>query len=141
MDIEQHLRRTFEMQSMMKTLGAKLVSVGQGTSEITAPLAPAFLQHNGFGHAGLTFSLGDTAAGLAAMTMLGTDQGVVTSEIGTHLLAPAIGERLIARGRIVKPGKRLIVVASDVYAVKDGAERHVAMLTGTMVPIPLTTDG
>ncbi|WGW05051.1 PaaI family thioesterase [Tropicibacter oceani] len=137
MTIQEHIRRSFALQTMMATIGAELTGIGQGTVEITAPLSPAFLQHNGYGHAGLTFTLGDTSAGLAAMTFLTTDQAVVTSEISTHLLAPASGSHLIARGRVIKPGKRLIVVTSDVYAVTDGSERHVATLTGTMVPVVL----
>ncbi|MGH1415665.1 MAG: PaaI family thioesterase [Pelagimonas sp.] len=139
MTIEDHIRRGFAMQSMMKTIGAKLTHVGEGTVEITAPLSPGFLQHNGFGHAGLTFTLGDTAAGCAAMTLLGTDQAVVTSEIGVHLLSPAMGDLLIARGKVIKPGRRQIVSSSDVFAVKGGTEKHIATLTGTMVPIGLET--
>ena len=137
MNIEDHIRRGFALQSMMKTIGAALTSVGEGSVEITAPLSAGFLQHNGFGHAGLTFTLGDTAAGCAAMTLLGTDQAVVTSEIGIHLLSPAIGETLIARGKVIKPGRRQIVSSSDVFVVKDGMEKHIATLTGTMVPIAL----
>lgn len=137
MDIETHIRRGFALQSMMTTIGAELTSVGEGTVEITAPLSPGFLQHNGFGHAGLTFTLGDTAAGCAAMTLLGTDQAVVTSEIGIHLLSPAIGDSLIARGKVIKPGRRQIVSSSDVFVIKNGVEKHIATLTGTMVPIAL----
>ncbi|MBO9465699.1 PaaI family thioesterase [Tropicibacter sp. R15_0] len=137
MDIETHIRRGFALQSMMTTIGAELTSVGEGTVEIAAPLSPGFLQHNGFGHAGLTFTLGDTAAGCAAMTLLGTDQAVVTSEIGIHLLSPAIGDSLVARGKVIKPGRRQIVSSSDVFVVKDGVEKHIATLTGTMVPIAL----
>ncbi|MCT4556049.1 MAG: PaaI family thioesterase [Pelagimonas sp.] len=133
---EEHIRRGFAQQSMMATIGAELTFVGEGRAEITAPLSKGFLQHNGFGHAGLTFTLGDTAAGFAAMTLMGLDQAVVTSEIGVHLLSPAVGDLLIARGQVIKPGRRQIVSAADVYAVTDGAEKHIARLTGTMVPIP-----
>ena len=52
-----------------------------------------------------------------------------------HLLAPARGDRLLARGRVIRPGKRLVVVAADVYAEAGGAETHIALLTGTMVPV------
>lgn len=139
MDIEEHIRHGFAMQSMMKTIGATLTDVGKGTVEITAPLSEGFLQHNGFGHAGLTFTLGDTAAGCAAMTLLPTTQAVVTSEIGVHLLSPAIADLLIARGKVIKAGRRQIVSSADVFAVTDGIEKHIATLTGTMVPIALDT--
>lgn len=120
----------------MATLGASLDQVREGAVTISAAVTPATSQQQGFGHAALTFALGDTAAGYAALTLL-PDNEVVTSEIKIHLLSPAIGERLIARGRVVKPGRRLMVVMAEVFAVKDGVEKQIALLTGTMVPVPL----
>lgn len=122
---------------MMATLGARLIETGAGTATITAPILPGAMQQQGFGHAGLTFSIGDSAAGYAALTLLPETQEVVTSEIKINLLAPAMGDRLIARGRVIKPGRRLIVVTSDVYAETNGTERHIACLMGTMVPVEL----
>jgi acyl-coenzyme A thioesterase PaaI-like protein len=68
--------------------------------------------------------------------MIPEDQEVVTSEMKIHLLAPARGTSLIARGNVVKGGRRLVIVTADVFAVEDGQETHVAMLSGTMVPVP-----
>ncbi|MEM6566175.1 MAG: PaaI family thioesterase, partial [Pseudomonadota bacterium] len=82
-----------------------------------------------------SFSIGDSAAGYAALTTMHMDQEVVTAEIKINLLAPAQGDRLVARGRVIKPGRRLVVVASDVFAVTCGAEVLVAVLQGTMVPV------
>jgi acyl-coenzyme A thioesterase PaaI-like protein len=62
---------------------------------------------------------------------------VLTTEMKIHLLAPGAGERLIARGRVIKPGRRLVIVQADVVAVKNGAEKHIALLTGTMMPVAL----
>ena len=84
----------------------------------------------------MTFSLGDSAAGYAALTMLPMDNEVVTAEIKINLLAPAKGDLLIATGRVVKPGKRLCVVTSEVHAVENGASKLIAVLQGTMVPVP-----
>lgn len=124
-------------QTMLQTIGASVRAVGKGTVELEAPISEGFKQHNGFGHAGLTFTLGDTAAGGAAMTVLDDEHAVLTSEIGIHLLAPARGDTLIARGKVIKPGRRLIIVTSDVYAVDNGVETHIATLSGTMVPVKM----
>ncbi|SIS59859.1 uncharacterized domain 1-containing protein [Roseivivax lentus] len=134
---DSRIRASFARQSMMTSLGAELIAIAEGAVEIGAPIGADFLQQQGFAHAGLTFALGDSAAGYSALSLLPEDREVVTSEIGIHLLAPARGNRLIARGRVVKPGRRLIVVASDVYAVSEGREVHVATLQGTMVPVPV----
>jgi uncharacterized protein (TIGR00369 family) len=137
MSIATRIQASFDSQSMMATLGAELVETGDGTATISAPILPGSMQQQGFGHAGLTFSIGDSAAGYAALTLIPEDQEVVTSEIKINLLAPAKGTLLIAHGRVIKPGRRLIVVASDVYAITGNTERHIASLMGTMIPVDL----
>ncbi len=120
---------------MMQTLGARLTHIAPEAVHITAPILPGSRQQQGFGHAGLTFSIGDSAAGYAALTTLPAESEVVTAEIKINLLAPARGEELLAKGRVIKPGRRLIVVAAEVYAASGGAETLVAVLQGTMVPV------
>ena len=130
------IHTSFDAQSMMATLGARLSEVSHGNVKIEAPILPGALQQQGFGHAGLTFSIGDSAAGYAALTSLPLDMEVVTGEIKINLIAPARGEKLIAIGKLVKPGKRLCVVTSEVFAVENGQEKLIAILQGTMVPVP-----
>lgn len=137
MSIDPRIQTSFDRQSMMATLGARLVETGDGTATITAPILPCAQQQQGFGHAGLTFSIGDSAAGYAALTLMSETQEVVTAEIKINLLAPASGDLLVARGRVIKPGRRLMVVCSDVFAITQGQERHIACLMGTMVPVDL----
>ena len=132
----KRITESFAAQSMMTTLGAELSEITAGLVRITAPILPGSRQHQGFGHAGLTFALGDSAAGYAALTMLPLDQEVVTAEIKINLLAPARGDLLIATGRVIKPGKRLSVVTAEVHAEEDGKQTLIAVLQGTMVPVP-----
>lgn len=132
--IDEKIRAAFYAQAFMKTIGAEIHEVAAGHAEISAPLGEAFLQHNGVGHAGLTFALGDTAAGFAAATTMTLDGNVLTTEMKINLLAPAAGQRLRAVGRVIKPGKRLIVTQADVYSETDGQDPiHVAILMGSMV--------
>lgn len=131
------IRTSFDAQSMMRTLGAKISEISPGLVRITAPLLEGTRQQQGFGHAGLTFSIGDSAAGYAALTLLTMDMEVVTAEIKINLLAPARGERLIATGRVIKPGKRLSVVTAEVHAETNGTQTLIAVLQGTMVPVPI----
>ena len=59
----------------------------------------------------------------------------VTAEFKINLLAPATG-RLIATGRVIKSGKRLVIVAADVASISDeGTQTPVAVLQGTMIPV------
>lgn len=136
-DTETRIRDSFARQTLMETFGASLETIETGRVAITAPIMSGAKQQQGYGHAGLTFALGDTAAGYSALSLMDPSHEVVTSEMRIHLLAPARGERLIARGNVVKPGRRLMVVTAEVFALADGAETQIALLTGTMVPVPL----
>jgi len=134
-ETEKRIYASFSAQAMMTTLGARLVSLAPGLSRIEAPILPGSRQQHGFGHAGLTFAIGDSAAGYAALSVMADNHEVLTSEMKIHLLAPAKGDLLIAEGRVIKPGRRLVIVQADVYALDAGQQTHVALLTGTMIPI------
>ncbi len=134
--IERRVRESFATQTMMQTLGAEIIEVQPGLVRVSAPVLPGAMQQQGFGHAGLTFSIGDSAAGYAALSVLPPEVDVVTSEIKINLLAPARGDRLIATGRVVKPGRRLCVVTAEVHAEMDGEAKLIAILQGTIVPVP-----
>ena len=133
--IEHKIRDSFARQSLMQTFGAQIQFLDRGHVHITAPLTPQVLQQHGFGHAGLTFAIGDSAAGYAALTEYDPQTEVLTAEMKINLLAPAAGNTLIAKGRVIKTGRRLSVVAADVFAFQNNAETLIAVLQGTMVPV------
>ncbi len=135
-EIRAKVEQSFAAQAMMETLGARITHLARGACDISAPILSLATQQQGFAHAGLTFSIGDSAAGYAALTLMGVENEVVTAEMKINLLAPASGEALVAEGRVLKPGRRLIVVQSDVFSLKGAARTHVATLLGTMVPVP-----
>jgi uncharacterized protein (TIGR00369 family) len=133
--IEAKVRASFAGQSMMATLGAELVALGPGTCRITAPILPGSRQQHGAGHAGLTFALGDSAAGYAALSLFAPDDEIMTVEMKINLAAPAIGDLLVAEGRVVKAGRRLTIVQAEVFARTGEKSKLVAVLQGTMIPI------
>ena len=134
-ETEAKIRASFARQSMMETLGAELTVLGEGSAETTAPILPGSRQQHGAAHAALTFAIGDSAAGYAALTVFPLDVEVLTAEMKINLLRPAEGERLIACGRVIKSGRRLTIVQAEVFAEAEGARRQVALLQGTMVPV------
>ena len=134
MRIFNKIVQSFESQAFMKTIGAKLDLVEEGKVIISVELKPSMMQQHGFGHAGVTFSIGDSAAGYAALTKMGKHQEVLTSEMKIHLMSPADGKKLKAIGFVLKAGKRLIVVQSNIYSGDDKNEKLIATMLGTMVP-------
>ncbi|MCC2110958.1 MAG: PaaI family thioesterase, partial [Hyphomicrobiales bacterium] len=82
----------------------------------------------------------DSAAGYAAYSLFSADASVLTTEFKINLLAPAAGERLIARGRVIKPGRTLTIARADVYGVQNGGEVHVATALYTMMQMTGMSD-
>ncbi|WP_245830721.1 PaaI family thioesterase [Planktotalea arctica] len=132
--IEAKVRESFARQSMMRLFNAHLDEVTSGTAKISATIDERVQQQQGFAHGGFVFSLADSAAGYAALTLLPMTNEVMTAELKINYLSAGKG-RLIAEGRVLKPGRRLIVVAADVWAEHEGARKHIAALQGTMVPV------
>jgi len=75
-------------------------------------------------HGGVTGFLVDNAITIAAATLRG--QPALTAEYKLNLLSPALGDRLICRARVIKPGRQVAVVGADVFCVIDGIEKHTA---------------
>ncbi len=133
--MEDRIRSSFARQSMMQTLGAEIASVSTGEVVITAPILPGSRQQHDVAHAALSFAIGDTAAGYAALTVMPEDHEVMTAEMKINLLAPGAGDILRATGRVIKPGRRLVIVTAEVHALTKGEEKLIALLQGTMVPV------
>lgn len=129
------VQASFAAQTLMQSFGAELAELGPGRCVVIAPILPGARQQQGFGHAGLTFALGDTAAGYAALSLMPEGMEVLTVEMKINLIAPAAGQRLIATGNVVKAGRRLSVVTAEVEAEADGERRTIALLQGTMIPV------
>jgi acyl-coenzyme A thioesterase PaaI-like protein len=66
--------------------------------------------------------------------------GVLTTEFKVNLLAPAAGERLVAVGRVVKPGRTLTVTQGEVFAETGSERRLVALLTATLIAVESRDD-
>ena len=90
-------------------------------------------QQHGFVHGGVVSMIADSAAGYAAMSVAPADASVLSVEFKMNMLAPADGDRLIARGEVVKAGRTLIVTRAEVFAVKDGAEKICALMQQTIM--------
>jgi uncharacterized protein (TIGR00369 family) len=66
---------------------------------------------------GVVGMIADSAAGYSAMTMVPASSSVLTVEFKLNLMAPADGEKLVARGQVVRPGHTLIVTRAEVFAI------------------------
>jgi uncharacterized protein (TIGR00369 family) len=123
-------------QGFMKLVGAEIVSVKPGEVELALDRRPEVLQHNGFFHGGVTAFLVDNATTVAAGTLINREnRTVLTAEYKLNFVAPAAGDRLSCRAKVLKPGKNLIVVEAKVYCRMEGEEKLTAVALATIACI------
>lgn len=123
----------FQMEPFMDYLGAELTQVMPGRAEIRVPYRRELTQHDGYFHGGVVATLADMAGGCAAYTRVPPGFGGLTVDIKVSLLAPGVGAALVARGEVMRAGRRLIVCRSDVFAVREGQETHCATALMTLM--------
>jgi uncharacterized protein (TIGR00369 family) len=132
-DFAERVRASFAKQHAMELIRATLPVVAAGRTEIHLPHWGGVEQQHGFVHGAVVGMIADSAAGYAAMTVVPANASVLTVEYKMNLVAPADGEKLIARGQVVRPGRTLIVTQGEVFAVKDGKESLCALMQQTIM--------
>jgi uncharacterized protein (TIGR00369 family) len=132
---QTRVQASFDKQGLMNTLGASILHIAPGAVDITLVPSPSVSQQHGFVHAGAVAAIADSAAGYAALSLMPPGAGVLTTEFKINLVAPAAGERVIARGRVVKSGRTLTLAQTEVFAETGGQEKLVALLTATLMTI------
>src|SRR3970040_2736184 len=121
-DFRHAVQESFDRLTLMRTVGATLERVSPGEVEVVLPFRDDLTQHHGFMAAAVLTAVVDVACGFAAMTLMPPGCSVLTIEYKANFLAPAQGERMFARGRVIRPGRTVTVCAGDVRAVDEGQE-------------------
>lgn len=132
-NVAARVRASFDRQNAMALIKANLAELGHGRSEIHLPHWTGVEQQHGFVHGGVVGMIADSAAGYAAMTLVPANASVLTVEYKINLLAPADGEKLIARGKVVRPGRTLIITQAEVVAVQGDQETLCALMQQTIM--------
>ena len=132
---EARVRASFDKQQFMRTLGARLARVAPGEVDVELPVRDALVQQHGFVHAGALATVADSACGYAALSLMPAGAAVLSVEFKINLLAPAAGERVLARGRVIRAGRTITVCWGEVTAFDGADERVVATMVGTMMTV------
>jgi len=138
-DFEELVKAAVLTMPAAKHLGFEFGRVAPGEAEIIQPYRDELTQHNGFFQGGVLGSLADFAGGSAAGTLLPPGWVNMTVDYTVKILAAAKAEKLIARGRVIKPSLVMTVAAADVYAVNGDDEKLCAMAFVTMRNLKLST--
>ncbi|WP_341915598.1 PaaI family thioesterase [Ferrovibrio terrae] len=132
-DFEARVRDSFNRQPAMHLIGATIEALKPGFCEIGMPRKHDLTQQHGFVHGGIVGMIADSAAGYAAYSLFPADATVLTVEYKMNLMAPADGNRLLARAQVTRHGKTLTIVGFDVFAEKAGKMLHCATGLATLM--------
>ncbi|MBK8840127.1 MAG: PaaI family thioesterase [Hyphomonadaceae bacterium] len=136
---EARCRNSFARQPMMTTIGASVLSVKSGEVEIEMPFAAHLTQQHGFLHAGVLATLTDTACGFAALTLMPDAAAVLATEFKINLLSPGKGDRFIARGRVARAGRKLMVCLGEAFAQSEGKRKQIALMSASVMVVDTST--
>ncbi len=139
-DFQAKVRESFGKQTAMQTLGAVMNRVAPGEVEIEMPYRADLTQQHGFIHGGIITAILDSACGYAAFSLSAPETAVLTVEYKVNFVAPAKGDRLLARGEVVRPGATVTVCKGDVMAYDGAEEKLVASMLTTMMLMPNRPD-
>jgi uncharacterized protein (TIGR00369 family) len=129
------VRDSFARQPAMAHIGARLVAVEAGRVEIELAHDPRLTQQHGFIHGGIVGLLIDNACGYAAFSLFPADAAPLSVEYKVNLVAPADGERLVARASVLRSGRTLTVCSCEVTATKSGRATLCAFGTATIMAL------
>jgi uncharacterized protein (TIGR00369 family) len=133
---ESRVRASFARQHFMTLLGAQITRVEPGAVDIEVARRDDLVQQHGFLHAGVLASIADSACGYSALTLMPAGSAVLSIEFKINLLSPGAGERFVARGHVIRPGKTVTVTWGDVTAyAPDGSGKVVATMMATMMTL------
>jgi uncharacterized protein (TIGR00369 family) len=110
------VRLIFEQAAFVNDMGIRLVDAGPGWCETELDVLPRHFQHHEYVHAGVQATMADHTAGAAATTLVGEHEYVLSAEFKINFLRPARGQQLRCRSQVLKPGRTLIVVESEILA-------------------------
>jgi len=130
---EARVRESFARQGAMKLIRAAISEVAPGYCAIAVAPRPELSQQHGYVHAGIVSAIVDSAGGYAGFTLFPEDASVLTVEFKLNLVAPAKGERIVAEGFVVKPGRTLAITRGEVYAEEGGKRTLVAIMQQTLM--------
>lgn len=131
--LQDRLEAVIRVTPFAVLMGARINSIVKGVVELEVDVRPeAMHQHHGFVHGAVIGFMADSACAWAAASVAGD---VVTSEYKVNLLAPAVGERLVARGRVLKASGRMLVAFAEVFACTGGEEKLVAVAMASIAKV------
>lgn len=132
-EYQTRIKEYMKRNRFMDYVGFDLNVIKPGLTEGIMDIEEKHLQQTGLIHGGLIATVADIVAGFAAFTTVTKDQYVVTGEIKISYFRPGKGERLYAKGWVIKSGRKINFCEAEVYAETSGERVLIAKATASMV--------
>jgi len=133
-DALQEVRERFARSEFhSRWLSLSLQRVERGEVDVAMDVQPHHLNLMGTLHGGMIATLADTSTGLALRSTLEPGQTFTTTQLAVTFLAPGREGRIVARGRVLRSGKRFGYAEADVV---DEVGRLLARATATFAVLP-----
>ncbi|HJQ48334.1 MAG TPA: PaaI family thioesterase [Amycolatopsis sp.] len=122
---------------IVKHYGFSLGRLAPGQAELIQPRRAELTQHDGLFAGVVLGALGDFAAGSAAGTLLPAGWVNMTIDYTVKIMAPAGGDQVVARGRVINAGRTTSIAAAELYSCADGEETLCATTLVTLRNVKL----
>jgi len=135
---QQTIQAKFDKNVFSHHIGFTLSHIAPGIVEGELIIKEMHLQQSGIVHGGVTSTIADIVMGFSAYTLVGEGEGTVTSDLKIAYLRPGNGQKLLARGRVIKPGRLLYYCEADIISVDElGSETLIARGYATMCAVKI----
>jgi uncharacterized protein (TIGR00369 family) len=111
--------------------GIELVSTEQGRVVIALPYREALSFRPGAFQGAITTAMAEYAAAWSAASLLSEGWSNLTIDQTIHFTGAAEGDRLVAEGSVISPGRSVTISKAEVFVEKGGARTLCAVMTQT----------
>ena len=110
----RRIRTALQKVPFAKLIGIELEDVEPGVATLRLDIRPEHKQNHGVVHGGAVAALIDTATAFAVISVLPTNERATTVDLTISYLRPLTKGRTKCTARVVRAGRRLMVVSASV---------------------------
>jgi acyl-coenzyme A thioesterase PaaI-like protein len=114
----------------------ELVAFRKGSTELMVDHRPELGHLPGLFQGTVITGIAEFAGGLASISSLPEGRMTTTVDQTIKFIGQARGDRLIARGRVIKPSLSLVACAVDIFVRRDGEEHLIATMLQSNFVLP-----
>ena len=115
----RRIRKALDTVPFARLLGIELDELGSGTARLGLDVRRELKQNHGVVHGGAIASLIDTATAFAILSLLEPAEKVTTVDLTISYLRPVTDGRMTAVAKVLRAGRRLLVVSAEVFGRDD----------------------